>query len=119
MTIEVEVPVRTYSLNKLLRMHWRTRAKHNKQVDFTTRFALLSYAPRKPPELPVMVTLTRVAPRRLDGHDNLQGSLKHVVDVMADYLKIDDADPRVEWVYKQGTGPKPRYYSVKIRIEGK
>lgn len=49
---------------------------------------------------PVVVTLTRVSPGPgLDSHDNLPGSLKAVVDQLADILGVNDRDPRVTWKY--------------------
>ena len=115
MSFQVEVPVRTYSLNKLLRMHWRTRQAHNKDVAKVVGL-VLKHEAGPPPELPVVVLVTRVAPRQLDGHDNLQASLKHTVDTISKWLKVDDADPRVTWKYAQATGPKPRYYAVRIEV---
>ena len=51
------------------------------------------------------VTLTRVSPGRgVDGHDNLAGSLKAVVDELASILGVDDRDPRVTWKYQQERG---------------
>jgi hypothetical protein len=62
--------------------------------------------------LPVVVTLTRIAPRRLDG-DNCAGGLKHWRDGIADWLGIDDADPRVSWRYEQERGE----YALRIRVQ--
>ncbi len=66
-------------------------------------------------ELPVRVTITRVAPRALDD-DNNQGALKSVRDGIADALGVDDRTSLVEWVYRQRRG-KPREYGVEIQIE--
>lgn len=51
----------------------------------------------------VVVTLTRIAPRKLDG-DNLQTALKAVRDQVAAQLDIDDGDERIGWHYQQEPG---------------
>lgn len=61
---------------------------------------------------PLFVTLTRLAPRRLDSDNNV-GSLKAVRDGVADALGIDDRDPRVTWLYGQ---EKAKGYAVRITI---
>lgn len=116
--VNIEVPVRTYSLNKLLRMHWRARQHHNKTIATAFGWVFRADAPKYPPALPVTVLLARIAPRKLDG-DNLQGSLKTVRDLVAEYLGVDDADERVAWIYDQYAGDTPRYYAVRISIERK
>jgi hypothetical protein len=50
--------------------------------------------------LPCVVTLTRLGVREMDG-DGLRTSLKYVRDTLAKWLGVDDADPRVKWVYRQ------------------
>lgn len=68
--------------------------------------------------MPCRVTLTRNAPRMLDG-DNLQGSFKSIRDIVADLIIPDqgagkaDNDPRIQWEYTQ---EKARIYSFTIRI---
>lgn len=64
--------------------------------------------------LPIVVTLTRVAPRRLDG-DNLQASLKATRDGVADWLGVDDADSRIRWQYEQRKGD-PKTYAIEIEV---
>lgn len=66
---------------------------------------------------PMVVTLTRIAPRSLDS-DNLAGSAKHVRDGIADALGIDDRNPIVEWRYAQRRGA-PKQYAVEIHISPK
>ena len=71
----------------------------------------------KPMRLPLIVTLTRVAPRPLDSHDNLRSGLKPAVDELAARLGLkSDADPRVEWRYQQERGGV-RVYAVRVSIE--
>ena len=89
-------------------------SKARKQREAVT--IVLNVATRTPPALPLLVTVTRVAPGRgLDAHDNLPGACKHVVDAVAKWLGIDDRDPRVSWRYDQKADGKT--VGVGIRIE--
>ena len=105
------------------RTHWAARARRMRlQRDSVT----IALRPLKLPSLPVVVTLTRIAPRRMDS-DNLAGSLKGVRDAVADALMpdrgggnqhqrwADDSDDRIEWEYGQRQG-KPGQYAVEIEI---
>lgn len=94
------------------REHWAPRAKRQK-VHRTAAFAIVTSRLLCP--LPIVVTLTRIAPRALDD-DNLRGALKATRDGVADAFGVDDRDPRVVWAYGQrrgGTG----VYAVEIRVE--
>lgn len=104
----IELPLRIESVaNK--REHWTIRARRTKQH----RLAALA-VPVHP--LPCIVTLTRVAPRALDSHDNLRGGFKALVDGIADRLGVKDNDPRVEWRYAQVRG-RAKEYAARVRIE--
>ena len=61
--------------------------------------------------LPCRVGITRLAPRTLDD-DNLASACKAVRDGVAEWLGIDDRDPRVEWSVAQEKGP----YGVRVEI---
>jgi len=63
---------------------------------------------------PLVVTIVRIAPTRLDS-DNLVGSAKHIRDGVADALGIDDRDPRVTWHVEQRRGGV-RVYGVEVTI---
>lgn len=99
----LKIPLRTgRGLND--REHFRTRARRVKAEKSMIAWSIVAQGVERP-ALPCTVTLTRVSPSRgLDG-DNLQGSLKNVRDSIATWLLIDDADPRVTWVYAQKRGP--------------
>jgi hypothetical protein len=83
------------------RKHWRVEAKRarrerlatllacKEQVADATRAALLK-APR------LRVRFVRVGRRRLDCV-NTFGALKHVIDGMADWLKVDDGSDWYSW----------------------
>ena len=110
MSEPIIVPIRTYSkLNE--REHWRARHRRSKAERRATFLMVPSYAVT----CPTVVTLTRIAPRALDG-DNLQASFKNCRDAVADRMDIDDADPRVTWRYAQEKGA-PKEYAVRIEIE--
>lgn len=114
MTMIVTVPIR--AINGLnTREHWAARAKRAREHRAATWYALKEA--KAPYSLPCRVTVTRVAPRKLDGHDGLPASLKGAVDGIADYLMVkSDADKRITWNYAQRAGGV-RVYEVEISIE--
>lgn len=61
----------------------------------------------------ILVTLTRIAPQRLDD-DNLASGFKACRDLIAESLGIDDGSDRIIWRYAQCKG-KP--HSVNVAIE--
>lgn len=63
---------------------------------------------------PCTVTLTRIAPRPLDG-DGWQSAAKPIRDGVADFLGVKDNDPRVTWNYAQRKG-RVRECAVEIEI---
>lgn len=107
------VPIRTRSTNHGNgREHWASRARRVKAERSATMAAW--YGAKRKVTLPCVVTLTRIAPRQMDG-DNLQGALKGVRDQVAQQLGVDDRDARVTWVYGQERG-KPRTYAVRVHV---
>ena len=115
MTIVVYLPIHTIStLNA--RGHWAKRSRREAEHRALARMTLPAYLRAARLELPVRVTLTRVAPRALDPGDNLPASMKGVRDGVADALGVDDRTPLVTWVYQQRRG-KPREYGVEIAVE--
>lgn len=72
-------------------------------------------------QLPVQVTLTRIAPRILD-YDNWVYTAKSFRDYIADLLRpglapgrADDNEKLIMWEYLQEKG-KPKHYALKIEI---
>lgn len=121
------IPIKTVS-EANSNEHWRTKAKRHQQQQ---HFVRLAY---KPPSLkkmtPCQVTLTRLAPRRLDS-DNLQMSFKWIRDELADLILPEeiktyvnrkgklktlkgraDDDPRITWLYSQEKAP-----ALAVRID--
>lgn len=97
------------------RWHWARKARYMKQS------RLLAWAELRRLQFgvllsPIVVTLTRIAPRQLDGHDNLQSGFKGMVDGVADWLGVPDSDPRIEWRYAQERGD-PKFYAARIEVK--
>jgi len=80
------------------REHFRVAAKRKAIQRAQTR-RVVSQLPT--PQLPAIVCLTRHSAGSLDAHDNLPSAFKHVVDELAVWLGIDDANPLVQWRYEQ------------------
>lgn len=85
-----------------MREHWAVKAKRAQRqrmeayYECRTKFGLLTI----PPTAIIEVHLGRLGKRMLDS-DNLAGAFKAVRDGIADYLKINDGDPRISWHYEQ------------------
>lgn len=106
--IRREMPLRVVSeANR--RDHWRVKAKRAKDQRAYTYAHLPAMLAGLP--LPLVVTLTRVAPRKLDS-DNLAGAFKAVRDGVADALGKDDGNAGIEWRYAQQKGE----YGIIIEI---
>ena len=84
------------------RDHWRIKAKRV-QLHRNCAELLLRNHPRPRTDGPIQITLTRIAPRRLDD-DNLASGFKAARDGVADWLGIDDGAKRLEWRYAQRKG---------------
>lgn len=105
LVILVTVPVKIVSLANL-REHWGKRAARAKVHRAAALLALTAAANRNSidrPSPPLVVRITRVAPRALDS-DNAVGGAKNVRDGVADWLRLDDGDHRIRWEYAQRKG---------------
>lgn len=109
--MRVEIPIRTVSVMNT-REHHMARARRAKAHRQAAHWSLVAH---KKPALPCTVTLTRIAPRPLDG-DNNQAAMKACRDGVADWLGVDDRDPRVTWAYDQRRGA-PKHYAVEVTIQ--
>lgn len=115
--IEINLPIRLVSPN--VKEHWAVKSRRNKWQQLLLKQALKSLA--EDMQLPCMVTITRLAPRQLDTHDNLPMSAKWLVDEIAEFLikpkkkskGTADNDSRIEWRYAQ---EKSKKYSIRIVI---
>jgi hypothetical protein len=87
-------------ISELNASHWTWQGRRTRSRDQRRRtFDALS--PFEPPPGPWEVTVHKVGWASLDAHDSLRISVKSVVDQIADWLGVDDSDPRVTWLYSQ------------------
>lgn len=92
------------------REHWTSRDRRRALQQRHVTDAL-DALPR--PSLPVVVTIVRTGPRRLDT-DNLQGSAKAIRDAVAAWLGVDDGPTApVSWQVGQDHGG----YGCRIVVE--
>ncbi len=82
----------------------RTKTKHKKATARILRGITL-------PKLPLVVTITRYGPRKLDD-DNLDSACKYVRDEVARAIGTDDGSPLYTWRCEQERGE----YGVVIEI---
>ena len=109
--LAVSIPVATPSVANL-REHWRKRAERAKLHRSMALWHMRAGTADRP-ALPVSVTLTRCSVRELDD-DNLRSALKAVRDGVADWLGVDDRDPRVTWAYGQ---EKSKTAHVRVEVQ--
>lgn len=109
--IEVRIEMKIVSIANL-RLHWAVKARLAKSQRQKAFNALASIA--TPPELPITLVLTRVAPRKLDG-DNLQSAFKAVRDGIADWIGIDDGHKQLDWQYRQRSDGV-KVYAVEVEV---
>lgn len=98
------------------RWHWTKLYRYKRELGAFTAAYWTIHLGNWRPMLPCKVTLTRIAPRAMDSHDNLRASGKSAIDSLAKIIGVDDADPRVTWLYSQERG-QPRAYAVRVAIE--
>jgi hypothetical protein len=114
--VTITLPIRTVSeLN--CSENWRKKNDRHKEQ---RRSVSLMVGPLKEKiPVPCHMHLLRYAPRMLDAHDNLPGSLKYVVDACCAIITGDyrpgkaDADKRISFSYGQ---EKCSEYGVKIEF---
>lgn len=112
--IEFSAPIKTVSeANR--REHWvdkrKRRIAQQQEVDAELLRALGRN--RKVP-LPCVVTLTRIAPRKLDD-DNLRSAFKGIRDAIAARLGVDDGSDQIRFEYQQ-IPVRSRTYWIKVGI---
>lgn len=123
MILECPVPLRLVSESNM-REHWAAKFDRVARQRATVTMVLNNYFGPKFGRgalegfVSVRISLTRIAPRRFDAHDNLRASFKAVADAIASWLCVQDNDPRLSFEYAQEKG-LPLQYAVRIRIEAK
>ena len=89
----VRLPIRLRNFSNV-RMHWSKRAAFIKEHRVT------AYLMTKREDVPITVRITRFGPKKMDRDGNIS-SMKGVIDGIADRLKVDDGDERINWQYGQ------------------
>lgn len=100
------VPIRLPSLANT-RLHWRRMVTLKKSQKQATNL----FIPKVLPTPPLLVTITRVGPRKLDD-DNLASACKYVRDAIADAVGVDDGSEQYTWHYQQRIGE----YGVDVEV---
>lgn len=114
--IEVRVPQLVTASPNGPHQHWSVKNRRVKRDREAVALMLTQVAKR--PELPLVVTFVREAPRELDD-DNCVASFKAVRDSVAQWLNLpSDRDPRVTWRYAQQKTPRKRAGTL-IRFEAR
>jgi hypothetical protein len=107
-TFGFEIPGLRLRTGLNFREHPLGRSSRVKREHELTRLFMLGkahWAAWREMSRPLVVTITRFGPNRVDD-DNLAAGCKAVRDAVARVLGIDDGDPQIAWLYKQ---EKARY----------
>jgi hypothetical protein len=113
--ISVLLPIRTFS-EANVKEHWAVKARRTKEHRTTAYLMLARYRRIMGETTLLTITLTRIASRELDEHDNLRRALKACADGVADAFGVKDKDKRLQWKYGQEKG-RPHEYAVRVEIE--
>jgi len=115
--VRITLPIKTVSeLN--CSDHWRTKHKRHQRQQKTVALVLKPIRDKIP--FPCHIHLTRLAPRKLDRHDNLPASLKYILDACCAIISGDfrpgraDDDERLEVSYDQIPSSQ---YGVKVEFK--
>jgi hypothetical protein len=115
--IEFTLPIKTVNPTNN-RQHWRVvykRGMIEKRAAWTATLSAIG-PPYTRPQLPAVVTFTRIGAGSMDEDDNLRASMKHLKDGIALAFGIDDKDKRITWQYAQEKVPRGTH-GVRVRIE--
>ncbi len=104
----VDLPIRTVNESNN-RDHWRVRAKRNASNRFASEMLCTKWLQKISDGT---VRLTRIGPGVLDD-DGVVSALKAVRDGIAEWLGIDDGDPRIRYEYAQ---EQRRAYGVRVEL---
>lgn len=115
--VSILLPIKTVSESNS-RDSWQKRFFTRTKPQRRDACLLLRGKVGSPPSPPLLIRLTRVAPGRLD-RQNMGSALKAVIDGVADWLGMDDGDPRLDWVFAQEKPVKGAVlrYAVRVEIE--
>jgi hypothetical protein len=113
----IDLPIKVKSPNRQGRFWKSYHFGYAKPVRFAVRVAVrCKIAEKDRPTPPLVITMTRIAPRELDG-DNVTTAMKPVRDGIADGLGLtDDAERNgLRWECRQMRG-MPKEYGLRIEI---
>ena len=118
--ITIDIPLRLSNPLNGSWGHWAVKSKLRKRQRQTSAMMVCVAMPMSRSKLvealPVTVTITRIAPRKLDAWDGLGAACKGVIDGVADAFGVRDDHPGLTWVLRQERGAA-RQYGVRITIE--
>lgn len=100
------------------REHWAVKNKRKQEQQTEVALAMQNALRGRKIELPCVVKLTRIGPKKLDD-DNLARSCKGVRDILAQKLGADDGDTeKIKFEYEQ-MPVSVRQYGLKVEIRPK
>jgi len=115
-----QIPVKTVSEANKAGEHWIKKSKRHKIQKILVKVAFREN--KLSVKLPVDITLTRIAPRKLDEHDNLRIAMKYIADAISENIFEDfragrsDDSKEITWKYDQRKG-MVNQYAVEVKIE--
>jgi len=114
--LEIDIPIRIQS-EANSREHWAAKHKRSQSQRWLAKYEVAMavrewLSVMKPP---LVITLTRIAPRPFDS-DNLARAFKAIRDGVADALCINDGSKDILWQYDYQKG-KPKEHSIRILIK--
>ena len=105
--MQFHIPIKLPSLANL-RLYWGKFATMKKKQRTATQLCMVGL---DIPPTPLVVTITRIGPRKLDD-DNLASACKYVRDQIAKAVGVDDGSDLYTWRYAQRKGK----YGVDVEI---
>lgn len=97
------------------REHRSVKNRRKRDQQLAVAVAMMNALRGKRIELPCVVKLTRIGPKKMDTGDNLSSAFKGIRDQIARQLGTDDGGDEVEFQYAQ-MPIGSRDYAVKIEI---
>lgn len=97
------------------REHWGAKNRRKKDQQEQVAVAMLNALRGKRVELPCIVKMTRIGPKKMD-NDNLAGAMKHCQDQIARQLGADDGDESKVIFHHYQMPIGSRDYAVKVEI---
>lgn len=88
-----------------MHQHWRKLTKIKNRQKAAAKVCLHNI---EIPPLPLLITITRIGPRKLDD-DNLASACKYIRDQIAATVGVDDGSDQYSWRYEQKTSHYGQY----------